>query len=129
MQHQHTQTPSDRPRFWRSRYGVAFLIIAAVAAYFLLKEHTAHVAGYLPFLLLAACPLMHLFMHRGHSHGGHDHAARQGKEGAAASKEQKQQVEALAPCEHATPRLSPCAPAACCDHQTPTVNGGGHLSL
>lgn len=55
MQHQHTQTPSDRPRFWRSRYGVAFLIIAAVAAYFLLKEHTAHVAGYLPFLLLAAC--------------------------------------------------------------------------
>ncbi|MBN0091486.1 DUF2933 domain-containing protein, partial [Pseudomonas aeruginosa] len=49
-----------------------------------------HVAGYLPFLLLAACPLMHLFMHRGHGHGGHDHAARQGKEGAAASKEQKQ---------------------------------------
>ena len=38
MQHQHTQTPSDRPRFWRSRYGVAFLIIAAVAAYFLLKD-------------------------------------------------------------------------------------------
>src|SRR5260221_4227879 len=35
----------------------------------------------------------------------------------------------LAPCEHATPRLSPCSPAACCDHQTPTVNGGGHLSL
>ena len=68
MQHQHTQTPSDRPRFWRSRYGVAFLIIAAVAAYFLLKEHTAHVAGYLPFLLLAACPLMHLFMHHGHGH-------------------------------------------------------------
>ena len=90
MQHQHTQTPSDRPRFWRSRYGVAFLIIAAVAAYFLLKEHTAHVAGYLPFLLLAACPLMHLFMHRGHSHGGHDHAARQGEEGAAPAKEQKQ---------------------------------------
>ena len=90
MQHQHTQTPSDRPRFWRSRYGVAFLIIAAVAAYFLLKEHTAHVAGYLPFLLLAACPLMHLFMHRGHGHGGHDHAARPGEEGAAASKEQKQ---------------------------------------
>ncbi|MBK4522733.1 DUF2933 domain-containing protein, partial [Enterobacter hormaechei] len=47
---------------------MAFLIIAAVAAYFLLKEHTAHVAGYLPFLLLAACPLMHLFMHRGHGH-------------------------------------------------------------
>lgn len=74
MRHQHTQPPNVRPRFWRSRYGVAFFIIAAVAAYFLLKEHTAHVAGYFPFLLLAACPLMHLFMHRGHGHGGQDHA-------------------------------------------------------
>ena len=26
MQHQHTQTPSDRPRFWRSRYGVAVIL-------------------------------------------------------------------------------------------------------
>jgi hypothetical protein len=26
----------------------------------------------LPYLLLAACPLMHLFMH--HGHGGHDHS-------------------------------------------------------
>ncbi len=41
-------------------------------------------------LWMLKLPLMHLFMHRGHSHGGHDHAARQGKEGAAASKEQKQ---------------------------------------
>jgi hypothetical protein len=24
---------------------------------------------FLPFLLLAACPLMHLFHHRGHGHG------------------------------------------------------------
>ncbi|MDD2920638.1 DUF2933 domain-containing protein, partial [Rhodoferax sp.] len=27
--------------------------------------------GALPYLLLAACPLMHVFMH--HGHGGHDH--------------------------------------------------------
>lgn len=74
MRHQHAQTSSVQPYFWRSRYGVAFLVMAVVAAYFLLKEHTAHVVGYLPFLLLAACPLMHLFMHRGHGHGGHDHA-------------------------------------------------------
>jgi hypothetical protein len=31
----------------------------------------------LPRLLLAACPLMHLFMHHGH-HGGDDHAAGSG---------------------------------------------------
>jgi hypothetical protein len=62
------------PRFWRSRYGIAFLVIATIAGYFLIKEHTAHVAGILPFLLLAACPLMHVFMHRGHDHRGHDHS-------------------------------------------------------
>jgi hypothetical protein len=33
----------------------------------LVKEHRAHVLAVLPFVLLAACPLMHLFMHRGHS--------------------------------------------------------------
>jgi hypothetical protein len=41
----------------------------AVAAYFLFSEHRAHFISYLPFLLLAACPLMHLF--HGHGHGGH----------------------------------------------------------
>ena len=41
-----------------------------VAAYFLLTEHRAHAIQYLPFLLLLACPIMHLF----HGHGGHgDH--------------------------------------------------------
>jgi hypothetical protein len=38
-----------------------------VAAYFLITEHRAHVIQYLPFLLLLACPLMHMF----HGHGGH----------------------------------------------------------
>ncbi|MFZ5697960.1 MAG: DUF2933 domain-containing protein [Pseudomonadota bacterium] len=43
----------------------------AIAAFFLLTEHRAHVFGLLPFLLLLACPLMHIFMHRGH--GGPHH--------------------------------------------------------
>lgn len=42
-----------------------------VAGFFLLTEHQAHVLGVLPYLLLAACPLMHVFMH--HGHGGHHH--------------------------------------------------------
>ncbi|WP_439896134.1 DUF2933 domain-containing protein [Rhizobium aegyptiacum] len=37
-----------------------------------------HVLGILPWLLILACPLMHLFMHHGHGshtgHSGHDHA-------------------------------------------------------
>jgi hypothetical protein len=49
---------------------IAFL---AIAAFYLFTEHRAHLLGALPFLLLLACPLMHLFMHHGHgTHGSHD---------------------------------------------------------
>jgi len=44
-----------------------FLGFAAVAAFFLITEHRAHAVEFLPIVLLAACPLMHLF----HGHGGH----------------------------------------------------------
>ena len=48
-----------------------------VAGYFLLTEHRAHLYGILPYLFLAACPLMHLFHHGGHGHGhGHGHGMR-----------------------------------------------------
>jgi len=40
-----------------------------VAGFYLATEHTAHLFGVLPFLLVLACPLMHLFHH--HGHGGH----------------------------------------------------------
>lgn len=72
MDHDHTKHEMP-PSFWRSRYALGFVVIGAVAAYFLLTEHLAHVVGALPFLLLLACPLMHVFMH--HGHGGHgDHS-------------------------------------------------------
>lgn len=61
------------PSFWSSRYAIGLVVIGAVAAYFLLTEHLAHVVGALPFLLLLACPLMHVFMHHGHSGHGHHH--------------------------------------------------------
>lgn len=59
------------PGFWRSRYAIGLVVMGAVAGYFLLTEHLAHTLGALPHLLLAACPLMHVFMH--HGHGEHDH--------------------------------------------------------
>ena len=76
MNHDHAPAePPDQhsaPPFWRSRYAVGFLVFGAVAAYFLLSEHRTHFFGALPFLLLLACPLMHLFMHGGHGgHAGH----------------------------------------------------------
>jgi hypothetical protein len=49
-----------------SRTNLALLVFLAIAGFFLLTEHTAHVFGALPFLLVLACPLMHLFMHGGH---------------------------------------------------------------
>jgi hypothetical protein len=50
----------------------AFLIITFVL---LFTEHRAHVLGLLPYLFLLACPLMHLFMHHGHSQ---DHDNKEG---------------------------------------------------
>ena len=62
----HIETP-----WWRTRSGMVLIGFLIVGGFFLVTEHTAHVLGALPFLLLAACPLMHLVMH--HGHGGHEH--------------------------------------------------------
>ncbi|GCA52908.1 hypothetical protein KGO5_05374 [Sinorhizobium sp. KGO-5] len=60
------------PGFWASKVGLVTIAFLAIAAFFLLSEHRAHVFGFLPFLLLVACPLLHMFMHGGHgAHGGH----------------------------------------------------------
>ncbi len=50
----------------RTRYRLVLGGFLAVAAFFLLAEHRAHVFVFLPYVLLLACPLMHLFMHHGH---------------------------------------------------------------
>jgi hypothetical protein len=60
-----------------SRNGLVLLGFLAVAGFYLLTEHTAHVFGVLPFLLFALCPLMHVFMHGGH--GGHGGEPEQGE--------------------------------------------------
>ena len=69
-----THTP-----LWRTKSGIVLIGFLLVAAFYLLTEHTAHVFGVLPFLLLLACPLMHLFMHHGHGgHSDHDQADKRG---------------------------------------------------
>jgi DUF2933 family protein len=57
--------PEDHRRGGNGRW--VFWGFAAVAAFFLITEHRAHVFEFLPFVLLAACPVMHLL----HGHGGH----------------------------------------------------------
>ncbi|WP_432715771.1 DUF2933 domain-containing protein [Xanthobacter autotrophicus] len=63
------------PSFWRSRGSLVAIGFFLAVAFLLFSEHRAHVLGYLPFLLLLACPLMHLFMHHGHGHHGGNGAA------------------------------------------------------
>ncbi len=55
----------------RSRTGLALIAFLSIAAFFLITEHTAHLFGVLPYVLLLICPLLHLFMHSGHG----DHAS------------------------------------------------------
>ena len=67
-----TTHPDHRPAARsRPRVGLplktALLMVALVGGFYLLREHWDHVAGNWIYLLLLACPLMHLF----HGHGGH----------------------------------------------------------
>lgn len=51
------------------RFILLCVLVAAAAGLLILTGHGPHVVGYLPYVLLLACPLMHVFMH-GHHHGG-----------------------------------------------------------
>ena len=67
MNDQHTRDSQHK------KSNLVMWIFLGIILYFLITEHSAHIIPYLPWLLLAACPLMHLFMHGGHGHGDHDH--------------------------------------------------------
>ena len=69
-----------------SRLNIALLSFLAIIGFFLLTEHWAHLYGYLPFLLLLACPLLHMFGHGGHGgHGGHEHDEPENKKSSSSS--------------------------------------------
>ena len=55
---------------WSSRAKLVLIGFGVVGGVLLLAEHRMHVLPFLPWLILAACPLMHVFMHRGR--GGHE---------------------------------------------------------
>lgn len=64
----------------RRRGQLALFGFLAVAAFLLFTEHRAHAAGVLLYGALLLCPLLHLFMHRGHG-GGHRHGSGAVQEG------------------------------------------------
>ena len=73
MNHDHRHEP-DHGNGTKARTKWVFIGFAVIAAYFLITEHTAHLTGWLAtygiWLVLLACPLMHLFMHHDHGGGG-----------------------------------------------------------
>ena len=72
---EHDRKPAP---FLKTPGGLVLIAFLAIAVFFLWQEHRAHLLGVLPYLLLLACPLLHVFMHRGHGgHGGHgDHGSK-----------------------------------------------------
>jgi len=52
-----------------SRANIVLIGFIAIGGFYLVTEHRAHLLGWLPFLIILACPLMHLFMHHDHEHG------------------------------------------------------------
>jgi Protein of unknown function (DUF2933) len=53
-----------------SRRSLVLIAFLAIVGFLLFTEQRAHLFGILPYLLLLACPLMHMFMHG--SHGKRD---------------------------------------------------------
>ena len=68
---EHDDHVDEARGFFASRANLVLLGFLAIAGYFLVTEHWAHVVPFLPWLFLLACPLMHVFMHGGHAHSGH----------------------------------------------------------
>jgi len=52
-----------------SRTGIVTICAVLILGFLIYTGHSAHLLGAAPYLLLLACPLMHIFMHGGH--GGH----------------------------------------------------------
>jgi hypothetical protein len=53
---------------------VVFVGVALGGAFLVWDQFSSQIGSYLPYLILLLCPLIHVFLHRGHGHGGHgDH--------------------------------------------------------
>ena len=64
--------PSGQARWLNSRRVIILCAAVGIIGAVFLNGHSNHLIALLPYLLLLACPFMHLFMHRGHRHDGKD---------------------------------------------------------
>lgn len=65
---------------WINWKNLCWVALVGAVGYFLFVEHGEHLFPILPYLILLACPLMHLLMHSHGKHGGHHPGAGQGEE-------------------------------------------------
>lgn len=65
----HGEAPTGAAR-GRNRDKIVVVAFLAIAGFYLYTEHRAHLYGALPWLLIALCPFLHFFLHRG-EHGRH----------------------------------------------------------
>lgn len=74
MEHSHNHGENGNNQSWLfSRTGIATIVAVSVLGFLVYEGHGAHLLGLLPYLLILACPLMHIFMHGGHGGHGHHH--------------------------------------------------------
>jgi hypothetical protein len=66
----HSDSSREHENWFFSRTAIATVVALAVIGFLIYTGHSAHLLGFLPYLLILSCPLMHIFMHGGH-HGPH----------------------------------------------------------
>ena len=64
--------PSGKEGWINSRRLIILCAAVGIIGAILLTGHSNHLIALLPYLLLLACPFLHLFMRRGHERGGKD---------------------------------------------------------
>ena len=70
MVHHHSDSDNHQHHdsWLLSRTGIVTVCALAILGFLVYTGHSAHLLGVLPYLLILACPLMHIFMHGGHHH-------------------------------------------------------------
>ncbi len=71
MDNQTSVEQTSDKTIWRQPLGIAIFMVILIVSFYLLREHWGHIFGFWPYLILLACPLMHLM----HGHGGHHHGS------------------------------------------------------
>lgn len=75
----HHRDVAEPAGIWRSKTGIVLIGFLLIGGFLLVSEHRLHALGYLPYLLVLACPLLHLFHHGHGSHEAHKRGSQSGE--------------------------------------------------